>query len=79
MEKILKCEATAVDGRINLVIRKGQDGYDGFNKVLNEIKEKGLMVWYGDVVDAEGKEQSGLVITSNVDTEHPPLLDEAKR
>ncbi len=59
-----KCMARAKHGRIELIIRKGEVGYKEFAKVLNVVEENGFMSWYGDVINTEGKEQSGLIITS---------------
>ena len=61
------CTAVTRDGRIQLDIRRGEEGYEEFAKVLNAIEAQGCMSWYGDIVNAEGKEQSGLIITT------PPL------
>ena len=62
-----QCIAIVEHGRINLIISKDEEGYDKFKEVLNKIEEKGFSCWYGDVEDSEGKERSGLVITSNPD------------
>ncbi len=59
-----KCMAIAEHGRINLIIRKGEKGYKGFSKVLDKIEKNGIMSWYGDVRNEDGKEQCGLIITS---------------
>lgn len=61
-----KCMARTKHGRIELIIRKNEVGYKEFAKVLNSIKKDGCMSWYGDVVNTEGKEQCGLVITSAI-------------
>ena len=61
-EKI-KCTAVVEYGRINLIIMKNEKGYEEFAKVLGKIDKKGIMSWYGDVENENGKEQSGLVIT----------------
>lgn len=58
-----KCIAIVKHGRINLIIRKGEKGYEEFVKVLNKVEKKGLFSWYGDVTDENDKEQSGLIIT----------------
>lgn len=58
------CKAIARHGRIELLIKKGESGYREFAEVMNKIADKGFMSWYGDVVDENGKERSGLVITS---------------
>lgn len=62
--KRTSCAAVVSAGRINLVIRKGSKGYKAFANVLDTIEKDGYWSWYGDIVDATGKEQSGLVITS---------------
>lgn len=59
-----KCMAIAQHGRINLIIAKGEKGYAEFKKVLEQIEKNGLMTWYGDVTDENGKDRSGLIITS---------------
>ena len=61
-----KCVAIATGDHIELIIRKEDEGYNDFAKVLRGIDEQGYMSWYGDVEDAKGKEQSGLVITSKI-------------
>ena len=58
-----KCTAIAENGRINLIIDKKQKGYKAFALILNKIEKDGIMSWYGDVENENGKEQSGLVIT----------------
>ena len=60
------CDAVAKGNRIQLVIRKGKKGYAAFSKVLSAIENKGCMSWYGDITDAKGKEQCGLIITSKL-------------
>jgi len=49
------------------VIRKSEDGYEAFAKVLEKIEKLGCASWYGDVVAKDGKEQCGLVITCKVE------------
>lgn len=61
-----KCTAIAKGGRINLVIRKADEGYVEFSKVFDNIEKDGVQVWYGDIEDEHGKEQSGLIITSQI-------------
>jgi hypothetical protein len=61
--KKTSCIALADGDRINLIIMKGEKGYSAFAKVLKTIDKKGFMSWYGDVTTADGKEQSGLIIT----------------
>ena len=68
---MLKCTAICKHGRINLIIKKGEKGYKDFAKVLNNIEKKGFFSWYGDVVNEQGKEQSGLIVTSNYISEKP--------
>ena len=63
MMKKATCTAVAEHNRIQLVIRKGEPGYKAFAKVLNEVEKHGHMSWYGDITNADGKEQSGLIIT----------------
>jgi len=63
MTKKATCTAVAEHNRIQLVIRKGEPGYKAFAKVLNEVEKHGHMSWYGDITNADGKEQSGLIIT----------------
>jgi len=58
------CTAIARNGRIELVIRQGEDGYEEFAKALTAIEQAGCMSYYGDIENARGKEQCGLVITS---------------
>jgi len=58
------CTAIADGDRIELVIKKGEKGYEAFAKVIDKIYEKGFFSWYGDVVDADNRECSGLVITN---------------
>jgi len=58
------CTAVVEGDRIQLIIRTGENGYSEFAGVLNAIEKNGCMSWYGDVTDAVGKEQSGLVITT---------------
>lgn len=60
-----QCKARAEHGRIELLIRKGEKGYDKFAEVLNAIEKDGCMSWYGDVQSEKGIEQSGLIITSH--------------
>ena len=62
-----QCIAIAEHGRINIIISKQDEGYDKFRKVLDAIEKKGCTSWYGDIEDLQGKERSGLVITSNPD------------
>jgi hypothetical protein len=57
------CTAVVEHNRIQLVIRKEDPGYKAFANVLNQMEERGSMSWYGDITNADGKEQSGLVIT----------------
>ena len=38
-----------------------------FAKVLLAIEKGGCMSWYGDITDANGKEQTGLIITRKSD------------
>jgi len=61
-----KCIAKTNGRRIELVIRKNEKGYDEFAKVLHFINQDGIQSWYGDVEDENGKEQSGLIITSQI-------------
>lgn len=56
--------AIVVDGRIQLDIRKGDEGYDVVASVLDAIETSGYMSWYGDIRRDDGVETSGLVITS---------------
>ena len=63
--KMAKCTAIASNGRMSLVIRKNDEGYEEFVKVLEAIAKDRIFSWYGDVEDENGKEQNGLVITSN--------------
>ena len=60
------CKTVSEDGRIMLLIRKGEKGYGDFSTVLDNIEENGIQSWYGDVRDETGKEQSGLIITSKI-------------
>lgn len=57
------CPANAHDGRIELIIEKGEDGYDQFALALNKIDKIGCMSWYGDVIDKNGVARCGLIIT----------------
>ena len=59
-----KCTAIVEGDRIHLVIRKTHKGYKDFFGVLEKIDNSGLLSWYGDIENEEGKEQSGLVITN---------------
>lgn len=59
-----QCTTIVEHGRINLIISKGEKGYDKFKEVLDSIEQKGFFCWYGDVEDLQSKERSGLVITS---------------
>ena len=61
-----KCKARAEHGRIELIVRKNEPGYDEFRNVLNDIKKRGCTSWYGDIEDWNGKEQNGLVVTANL-------------
>lgn len=63
--KKVSCTAVADGDRINLVIRKGEKGYMAFAKVLLAIQKKGCFSWYGDIRNAEGNEQCGLIIACN--------------
>ena len=58
-----KCIAVASGDRINLIIRKGEDGYKAFANVLNKIEKGECFSWYGDVTNENGKEQCGLIVT----------------
>ena len=71
------CQAVADCGRIQLVIDKGDDGYDEFVKVINKIETQGFFSFYGDVTNADGEEQCGLILTPLPDerrTSHVPNL-----
>lgn len=57
------CTAVAERNRIQLVIQKGEPGYDEFARVLNTIEGNGYMSWYGDITNAGGEEQCGIIIT----------------
>jgi hypothetical protein len=59
------CIAVAEDDRIQLIIDKGDEGYEDFSKVLALIEEGECMSWYGDVTDENGKERCGLIISAN--------------
>jgi len=61
-----KCIAIAEGNRINLIIDKGEDGYEAFAKVTKQIDKHGFFCWLGDVVDEKGKERCGLVITHHL-------------
>lgn len=63
---VTKCTAIAKDGRINLVIRKEDEGYKEFSSIFDHIEKDGVQVWYGDIEDENGKEQCGLIITSQI-------------
>ena len=57
------CTAIATTHSINLVIEKKEEGYEAFSNILSQIEEKkGMLIWYGDIEDENGKEQSGLKI-----------------
>ena len=58
------CTAVAKNGRIQLIIRKGEQGYKAFSSVLVAIEKEAFLSWYGDVRTQDGKEQCGLIITS---------------
>ena len=70
------CAAVVENGRIQLVIRKGEDGYDEFAEALVGIAAHGCMSWYGDITDAEGAEQSGLIITTPPESDKPGAITE---
>jgi len=58
-----RCVAITDGDRISFAIQKGEDGYEEFAKVLSSVAESGCWkLWYGDIVNADGVEQSGLVI-----------------
>lgn len=57
------CTAVADGDRIQLVIRKGEPGYEAFVDALVFIERDGFMSWYGDVQTPEGDEQCGLILT----------------
>ena len=59
-----KCVAIAEYGRINLIIRKDEEGYEEFAKIIKKVNDNGIFSWYGDVNDENDKEQCGLIITS---------------
>jgi len=61
---VAKCMAVVEGKRIQLIIQKGDEGYEDFSRVLTDMDSNGATSWYGDVTDEKGKEQSGLVITS---------------
>jgi len=63
-----KCIAIASGDRINFMIRKEEDGYDDFSKVFSSIEKGEIMCWYGDVVDEDGNERSGLIISTKPTT-----------
>ena len=63
-----KCIAIASGDRINFMIRKGEDGYDEFAKVFSSIEKGKIMCWYGDVVDEDGSERCGLIISTEPTT-----------
>ncbi len=61
------CIAVAENGRISLLIDKGESGYEEFNKVFsastrNDSFHFEVMVSYGDVADQNGNERCGLRI-----------------
>ncbi len=66
-----KCVAIAEYGRINLIIRKDEEGYEEFAKVIKSVNNDGIFSWYGDVNDENGKEQCGLIITSKEKVNDP--------
>jgi hypothetical protein len=74
------CQAVAEHGRIQLIIRKNQNGYAAFSKILSQIEEHGFISWYGDVTTPEGKEASGLIITAPPATgaETPATIGETR-
>jgi len=59
-----KCTAITKNGRIQLIIQQGEDGYKEFADILNEVEKNGYLIWYGDVEDGQGEERGGLIITS---------------
>lgn len=61
---MIHCTATVDGDNINLIIRKSEPGYKEFAQILRKIKEHEFMSWYGDVIDADGNEQCGLIITN---------------
>lgn len=69
------CTAIASEGgQIHFVIKKGEKGYAAFSKILTDInQQKGALIWYGDIEDENGKEQSGLKIASNDATQEEVL------
>ncbi len=64
MEKSATCKAIVVHDRIQLDVRKGDEGYDKFASVLSKMEKNGHMSWYGDICRKNGSETSGLVITN---------------
>ena len=61
------CTAIAENGRINLIIKKDDKDYQKFADILNAIEKNGIVSWYGDIVNQNNEEQSGLIIISKND------------
>jgi hypothetical protein len=59
----VKCVAIVENGRINLLIRKKDPGYDVVAKTVKAIKKGVFVSWYGDTEDEYGVAQCGLVLT----------------
>lgn len=58
------CIAIVEDqGRIVLLINKKQKGYEDFAAAMKKIEANGLFSWYGDVMDQNGNEQDGIVLS----------------
>lgn len=65
------CKAIVDGDRIQLDIRKGDDGYEEFVAALNKMEEEGHVSWYGDIRLEDGTETSGLVLArKQVDTQN---------
>ena len=62
LNKNAMCMAVAEGGHINLIISKDEDGYEEFATALDRLAAGTCQPRYGDIIDADGKHRTGLVI-----------------
>ena len=61
--KAATCTAIVRGDRIELVIDNGEKGAKAFAHVLKLVTDHGLATWRGDIIDAEGRDGIGYIIT----------------